>query len=595
MRNFLRTGYLLGITLFYLVVSHLFDIAAIELTGHCNITIGKFAFAQNADRQEGFYPLESVPEQGVNPLEGPLHELLREELLQVKQPLEGAIDPDAYRLGPGDLIAVFIQNELEDQILARIAADGILRLRTLGVFETKGKYLTEVKAEILEAAARRYRTDNIIVSLLELRDFKASVGGMVWAPGTYNMTATDRVVSLLARAGGFYNPTRREEAVELTQLQQVIEREKKEEKIPKLPSYSARRAQVIHRDGNKENVDLLLFLRAGLYEGNPYLQDGDFLLIPPLNPKSGIVGVFGAVNHQGLVEYLEGDDLETILLLAGGITKEAMEDSVEITRFTGEKAAFTTSFIDLRDPYSLAIPILPDDRIYVRSIPNYHPSHQVELKGEFVKPGFYPVSFEGTPIYQMICQAGGFKPNASLREATLIRKMGIEIVDPEYERLRLTSVADMKPLEFQYYRNKSRERTGQVVIDLNMLIVEGDSSQNVLLRDGDVLEVPPVTQAVKVTGQVNQPGIITYKPGESYSFYIEKSGGYSWNASKSKIRVIKAISGKWLKPRKTVIEEGDTIFVPEKADINYWETYKDMMLVLTQFATLYLLVITINK
>jgi protein involved in polysaccharide export with SLBB domain len=560
--------------------------------------MGACALAQEQTAApEEFYPLESVPTEGINPLEGPLHELLREELMQVGQPLEGPIDPETYRLGPGDLLGVFVTGDVEEPILARIAADGLLRLRNLGIFDTRDKFLADTREEILEAARKSYKADKITVSILELRNFKASVGGMVWAPGTYNMTAADRVVSLLARAGGFYNPARREEEAELSQVKTVIEREKEkeEEKIPELPSYSARRAQLMHKDGTKETVDVLLFLRAGLFEGNPYLRDGDFLLVPPLNPKSGVLGIYGAVNHQGMVEYLDGDNLETVLLLSGGLISGAMRDSIEITRFVGESSEYESFFVNLDEPGAMETPIFPDDRVYVRSIPDYHPRHQVELRGEFMKPGFYPVSSQGTPVKEIIEAAGGFTERASLKEVKLTRKMGIELVDPEYERLVNTAVSDMKPLEYQYYKNKSRELKGQVVIDLYALFIEGDSTQNVLLRNEDVLEVPPITKAVNVTGQVKNPGIITYQPGKDYKYYIEQSGGFSWNAKKGKIRVIKAISGKWVKPKHTLIEEGDTIFIPERAEIDYWQTYKDIMLVLTQFATLYLLVVTIDR
>ncbi len=361
LRVLLRTGCLSWITLFYFAFFPQFEIEAQEIK-----------------KSEEFYPLESVPQVGVDPLEGPLHQLLREELLTESQSLEGAIDPEEYRLGPGDLIVVYVMGEVEDQILARIGADGILRLRSLGIFDTRGKYLADIKKEIIDTASNRYQAGTVTISLLELRNFKASVGGMVWAPGTYNMTGADRVVSILARAGGFYNPTRRQEQEEQSKVKSVAEMvEEEEEKISKLPSYSARRAQLIHKDGVKENVDLMLFLRAGLHKGNPYLQDGDFLLIPPLNPNTGVVGIYGAVNHQGIIEHLQGDDLETVLLLAGGTTQGAQRDSVEITRFIGSEAAFHTIFIDLNDPEVLRNEIFPDDRIYIRSIPNYHPRHQV--------------------------------------------------------------------------------------------------------------------------------------------------------------------------------------------------------------------------
>jgi len=578
--GFSWTGYRLWITLFCL--------------GILPFVQGTSARAQGKFTSE-FYPLESTPAEGEQPLEGPLHPLLREQLPVEGQPLEGPIDPRTYQLGPGDLLAVHVMGKVDREFLSRVSADGTLRFATLGIFNAGSRFFEDLKQEILEVAKSRYRTGEIVVYLVELRSFKASVGGMVWAPGTYTLTATDRAVALLSRAGGFYNPTRREESAQLSQLKTVLERERKEQIIPELPSYSARRAQIIHRDGSRESVDLLLFLRAGKPEGNPYLQDGDFLLVPPLNPKSGVIGVYGAVNHQGMIEYLQGDDLGRALLLAGNLTLEANRDSIEITRFTGEKGDYITFVVNLNDSGNLATPLHPDDRIYIRSKPRFHPRHQVELRGEVMKPGFYPVQETGTPLLEIIEKAGGFTSRASLEEATLIRRFGLELVDPEYERLRQTPVADMKPLEYQYFKTKSREIKGKVVVDFYDLFVEADSTQNILLHDGDLLEVPPFTRTVKITGQVNQPGIVNYEAGEPYTYYIAQSGGYSWNARRSKTRIIKTISGTWVKPGHTMIEEGDTIFVPEKPEVDYWLLYKDIILVLTQFATIYLVITAASK
>lgn len=511
------------------------------------------------------------------------------------QPLEGPIDPKTYRLGPGDLLAVNIMGEVDREFLGRVSADGTLRFPTIGIFEAGNRIFEEIKQEILTATRNSYRGNDIIVYLVELRSFKASIGGMVWAPGTYTFNATDRAVGLVARAGGFYNPAGGGETTDKTQTQATTEKETEKQKLPEVPGYSARRAQLMHRDGSRESVDLLLFLRAGKPEGNPYLRDGDFLLIPPLNLTSGVIGIYGAVNQQGLIEYLEGDNLERALLLAGDLTPDANRNSVEITRFTSERGEYNTFVVSLNDSESLAIPLHPDDRIYVRPKPLFHPRYQVELQGEVMKPGFYPVEEKGSPLVDVIDKAGGFTPRASLDEATLTRRFGQELEDPEYERLRKTPVADMRPLEYQYFKTKSREIKGKVVVDFSALFVEGDSTQNILMRDGDVLEVPPISRTVKITGQVNHPGIVYYEKGKSYTYYIEKSGGLSWNAHRSKIRIIKAVSGKWVKPGHTVIEEGDTIFIPEKPEVDYWQLYKDIMLVLTQFATIYLVITAASK
>jgi protein involved in polysaccharide export with SLBB domain len=566
--------------------------------GVCLAAAGSWGQVQIPHRQEKKPALdESLLPEEEQPAGISLEELLEGKTTINLQALEGPIDPATYKLGPGDLIGVTVMGQVDKEISARVTADGALRLPTIGLFNVGNRIFAEVKEEILAQARSRYRTPQMAVYLLELRSFKASVGGRVRQPGTYAMTPIDRVASLVSRAGGFYNPA----APKKVPAQPTAVTEERDgqthqsDLLPPVPAYSSRRVELIHRDGTKQNVDLLMFLRAGRAEGNPYLQDGDFLLVPPLNPQTGLLGVFGAVNNQGIIEFLPGDDLGRALLLAGELTLEARRDSVEITRFAEDHTGYSTFYVSLDDSGALATVLCADDRIFVRPSNLYHPRFQVELLGEVMKPGFYPVSAEGTRLADILRLAGGCTPRAGLREATLTRRFGQELVDPEYERLRLMTAAEMTPLEYQYYKAKSQESKGRVVLDLYRLYVKGDSTQNILLRDQDVLEVPVISRTVKISGQVTQPGIVDYSPGKDYTWYVQKSGGFSWHANRGKARIIKAISGKWVKPGKTDIEEGDTIFIPEKIDVNYWQISKDIMMVLAQAATIYLVIQNAHK
>ena len=116
------------------------------------------------------------------------------------------------------------------------------------------------------------------------------------------------------------------------------------------------------------------------------------------------------------------------------------------------------------------------------------------------------------------------------------------------------------------------------------------------MRDNDEINIPVQAKTIRVSGQVLSPGLINWEPGKDFQYYIEKSGGYSYNARKSKIRIIRAATGTWLKPdKKTIINVGDTIFVPEKTERDYWVIYKDILLVFTQMITITVLINTVSK
>jgi polysaccharide biosynthesis/export protein len=554
---------------------------------------------QSVFQDEKLNPLEVPPEdfkplEEQRQLEAPMKALLREEPPTLGQPIEGPVDPKEYRMGPGDLVAVFVVSKVEQQLLARVTADGMLRIPSLGLFNVQNRLYGEVRDEVLAVAQKRYKAEAISVSLIELREFKASVGGLVWAPGTYKVNAVDRAASLIARAGGFYHPHPGEEKPNAIQIHGMISRLPEQDRTRDLPNYSTRHAQLIHRDGSTSNVDLLLFLRAGLPEGNPHLRDGDFLLIPPLNPQTSVLGIFGAVNQQGTIEYLPGDNLNKALLLAGNLTGDARRDSIEITRFSDSGSNYQTFYVNLDSPGSVDTELKADDRIFIRQKTQYHRLCQAEIRGEVSKPGYYPIPEAGSKLSNLLKLAGGVTDRASLSQAVLVRKQATQ-VDAEYERLLGANLTEKNKLESEYLKIKTRELGGRVVVNLYKLIEEGDSASDVTVLDGDVLIIPEISHTVILIGQLKNPGITIYTPGSDYKDYVESVGGFANNADRLHVKVIKARTGTWVKAGSAVIEEGDTIFVPGKPDFDYWQFTKDAMLVITQFATIYLIVNNTTK
>ncbi len=236
-----------------------------------------------------------------------------------------------------------------------------------------------------------------------------------------------------------------------------------------------------------------------------------------------------------------------------------------------------------------------DDRILVKSIYEYHLRHQVEVTGEVLYPGVYPIVEKETRLSEIIVQAGGFTKEAGLADAKIIRTAEEEVSDPEFERLKQIPVADMTEMEYEYFKTKSREKA-YVVVDFESLFLRGDSTQDIYLRDEDKIYIPMKAKTVRVSGQVINPGLVNWEPNKNYLYYIEKCGGFAYNARKSKIRIIRAATGTWLKPRdNTIVNVGDTIFIPEVPEREYWEIFKDVLLVTSQMVTIIVLINTITK
>lgn len=97
------------------------------------------------------------------------------------------------------------------------------------------------------------------------------------------------------------------------------------------------------------------------------------------------------------------------------------------------------------------------------------------------QPGNYSISSLAT-VYNALHLAGGPGKNGSYRNIELIRNSKL-------------------------YKN----------IDIYKFLVKGDQSDNVSLKDNDVIRIPAYSQRVTVEGEVKRPGIFEMKKGETFS------------------------------------------------------------------------------
>lgn len=102
-----------------------------------------------------------------------------------------------------------------------------------------------------------------------------------------------------------------------------------------------------------------------------------------------------------------------------------------------------------------------------------------------------------------------------------------------------------------------------VAIELNKALENPGSHYDLVLREGDRLEIPTYSNIVRVSGAVQSPNAITYRPNENYKHYIEEAGGFAYRARKRHAYVIH-MNGHISKARKGKIEPGSEIIVPSK-------------------------------
>jgi len=118
------------------------------------------------------------------------------------------------------------------------------------------------------------------------------------------------------------------------------------------------------------------------------------------------------------------------------------------------------------------------------------------------QPGNYSVSSLAT-VYNALYLGGGPGKNGSYRNIELLRNNKI-------------------------YRN----------IDIYKFLVNGNQSDNVGLKDNDVIRIPAYTQRVTVEGQVRRPGIFEMKSGETFKDLLTFASGFNEFAYTASVSVL---------------------------------------------------------
>lgn len=406
--------------------------------------------------------------------------------------------------------------------------------------------------EVLSVESSEYNTfkikegDEVTVSkLLERYQNRINLRGAVVQPGIYQLsTKLYSVKTLIDRAGGLQ------------------------------PEAFTSRA-VLHREKNDRSLEVVSVDLRGILNGTTQdiiLKNNDELFIPSINDMKEYetVQIRGEVANPGMYPYADNTTLEDLVMMAGGLNAGASYARVDISRRITDQNG-TEANNEISKIYTFALKegfvidgtpgfvLEPYDEVIVRSSPSYTTQRFVSVSGEANFTGDFAMTERDERLSELVKQAGGITKFAYAEGARLVRRM------TDTERKQMEAVLSMakqgrdsialsdKELGTEYY----------VAIELNKALENPGSHYDLVLREGDRLEIPTYSNIVRVSGAVQSPNAITYRPNENYKHYIEEAGGFAYRARKRHAYVIH-MNGHISKARKGKIEPGSEIIVPSK-------------------------------
>ena len=123
------------------------------------------------------------------------------------------------------------------------------------------------------------------------------------------------------------------------------------------------------------------------------------------------------------------------------------------------------------------------------------------------------------------------------------------------------------PNEIGSYRAIELIRDNKVVktFDLYAFMQNGDQSQNMGLKDRDVIKVPPYKGRIEIKGQVKRPGIFELNATENFKQFLQYAGGFDDTAYTAWVKVIQKNEKE--KAVKDLAQNQFTSYQPQGGDI----------------------------
>ncbi len=129
-------------------------------------------------------------------------------LSRAEAPIAGLPDnplPSAYRIGPGDILAITVWKNVDLSRVATVLPDGRISLPLLGEIVAAEKTVSELQTELTQKW-RDYDTNPVVtVAVKQVNSFLVYIIGKVNTPGRFQLISQTSALQALAIASGL-NP-----------------------------------------------------------------------------------------------------------------------------------------------------------------------------------------------------------------------------------------------------------------------------------------------------------------------------------------------------------------------------------------------------
>lgn len=468
---------------------------------------------------------------------------------QAYAPIVGAPTPDDYVIGPGDEVRLNLSGAIDHATTQTVDRQGRITLPKVGAIELGGVAFKDLESTLRRHIGTVFTNFSVSASLGKLRGVTVYVVGQARHPGSYSLSSLSTLVNAVFASGG--------------------------------PAANGSMRHIALKRGGKTvtTLDLYDFIARGDKGQDALLQSGDVIVIAPAGPR---VALFGATDHAAIYEIKEGNTLEDVLALGGGVPTLATPQKALIERIQAQQphASRVVQHLSL-DAKGLAqrlhdgdvVTLLPISPAFANAVtlqgavaqplrhafvPGMRVQDLIPDREALISPDYFRRKNQLVQNQSASWRAQGLTP----AQIQALEKAQLEPTDPS---LSAQAIAQASPevakntagasvtervrglvqqINWDYAvierLNPAELRTELIPFNLGKAILHKDPQHNLALQPGDVITIMssadielPVerkTRLVRLEGEVASPGVYQALPGETLAQLIARTGGLSAQA-----------------------------------------------------------------
>ncbi|EAI3523654.1 SLBB domain-containing protein [Campylobacter coli] len=464
-------------------------------------------------------------------------------------------NPD-YKIAVGDQISLKIWGAVEFEQILVVDSQGNIFIPKVGAVNLLG-VKNSALVSVIKAQVNKIYKNNVFVyaDMNAYQNVSVFVTGSVNAPGLYQGLSSDSVIQYLDKAGGI-----------------------------NLEYGSFRDIQILRNNAVIKKIDLYDFLLKGQMDLFPF-RSGDVVLVGDVQ---SYVFVNGDVQRPFRFEL--ANDIKTLFDLARVAGAKPIVTNAILRSYGNDHKLEVSAYNKMQ--FSKVLLKTGDE---VQFNPEYISQNiSITVNGEHSGLKTLVVR-KGTTledVSRLIVANGQSDMNALQVFRKSVAKTQKDLINAqlkELETLALTSPsvtsqgaaikAEQAKLILEFIqRARELEPKGQIVID------KPKSYGEVILEEGDTINVPSKNNLIIVQGEVTLPGAFVYNKGEDLKYYINLAGGYGERADTSKVLVIRN-NGKAQRYSGSVdMMPGDSVLVLPKVESENLQIFSMLTQILYQIA-----------